>query len=71
MDDHMYDQMLNYAECELIPRFQKEYENAQFLGKKMTECDSYEEMKALCVALNAVAPYAGYEKVSPRSFVEV
>ena len=23
MDDHMYDQMMSYAECELIPRFQQ------------------------------------------------
>lgn len=66
MDDHMYNQMLSYAECELIPRFQTEYAECGTMAK----CDSYEEMKALCTALNAVAPYAGYDKVTPSSFIE-
>lgn len=65
MDDHMYDWIKHYAECELIPRFQAEYEKYQVLKT----CPSYEEMQALCVALNAVAPYAGYASVSPSDFV--
>lgn len=66
MDDHMYDSMMSYAECDLIPRFQEEY------GKHGTlaACPSYQEIKDLCTALNAVAPYAGYDKVTPRSFIE-
>ncbi len=65
MDDHMYDNMRAYAECELIPRFQKEY--GQY--GKMSACPSYQEMKDLCTALNAVAPYAGYDKVTPAHFI--
>lgn len=65
MDDHMYEMMMHYAKCELIPRFQDEYEKCQALKK----CASYGEMQALCVALNAVAPYAGYSSVSPSDFV--
>ena len=66
MDDHMYDDMLDYAACELIPRFRKEYQE----HGTMAACPSYQEMKALCTALNAVAPYAGYPKVSPGSLLE-
>lgn len=66
MDDHMYDQMMNYAECELIPRFQKEYAEKGI----MKNCDSYKEIQDLCIALNAVAPWAGYSKVTPSTFIE-
>lgn len=66
MDDHMYDEMLSYAECELIPRFQNEYEEY----KQVSKCPSYKEMKDLCTALNAVAPYAGYKRRTPTSFIE-
>lgn len=65
MDDHMYDQMMSYAECDLIPRFQQEY----IACGKVTQCDSYEEMKDLCIALNAVGKYCGFEKVCPSSFI--
>lgn len=67
MDDHMYDQMVSYAECDLIPRFQEEYAACRV----MTKCESYEEMKAFCRALNAVAPYAGYTQKKPSDFLEV
>lgn len=40
----MYDWMKHCAECELVPRFQAEYEKCQVLK----ECPSYEEMQALC-----------------------
>lgn len=66
MDDHMYDQMLEYAERELIPRFQNEYREC----KQISKCPSYKEIQDLCKALNAVAPYAGYERKTPKSFVE-
>lgn len=65
MDDHMYNQMIAYAECDLIPRFQAEYAEKG----KMKNCDSYEEMKDLCIALNAVGRWAGFEKVTPKSFL--
>lgn len=65
MDDHMYDYMLEYAECDLIPRFQNEYKKCG----KLSACDSYKEMQDLCIALNAVAPYAGYGRVTPSSFI--
>lgn len=67
MDDHMYDQMMSYAECELIPRFQEEYAKTG----KLSDCPSYEEMQDLCTALNAVGKWAGYDKVTPSTFVEV
>lgn len=65
MDDHVYMRVLEYAECELIPRFQEEYRQCH----KVTKCASYEEMKDLCTALNAIAPWAGMEKRTPSSFV--
>lgn len=65
MDDHMYDQMISYAECELIPRFRREYAEKGVVKN----CDCYKEMQNLCVALNAVGPYAGYKKVTPTSFI--
>lgn len=65
MDDHMYELIMNYGKCELVPRFQAEYEKCQILK----ECPSYEEMQALCVTLNVVAPYAGYASVSSSDFV--
>ena len=65
MDDHFYDIMMDYAECDIIPRFQSEYKEY----KKMRLCPSYAEMQDLCTALNAVAKYAGYSKVTPSSFV--
>lgn len=65
MDDHMYEYILNYAECELIPRFQKECSECGVIKK----CKSYEEIKALCVVLNAIAPYAGVYRKQPASFL--
>lgn len=65
MDDHMYDQIISYAECDLLPRFRKEYNK---IGV-MKNCDSYKEIKALCIALNAIAPWAGYKKVNPSTFI--
>ena len=65
MDDHMYDLVMEYAECDIIPRFKKEYQE----HRKMNLCPSYQEMKDLCTALNAMAKYAGYRKVTPSSFV--
>ena len=67
MDDHMYDEMMSYAECDLLPRFREEYAGCG----KMSDCPSYEEVQDLCTALNAVAKWAGYSKVNPTSFVEV
>lgn len=66
MDDHMYMQMMDYAKCELIPRFQEEYKKTG----KLSACPSYEEIQDLCTALNAVGKWAGFERVSPSSFVE-
>ncbi len=72
MDDHIYEMLLDYAKCELIPRFRNEYEaQVTKIGHGlMSRCDSYREMQALCQALNAIAPYAGFSKVSPRKFIE-
>lgn len=67
MDDHLYDAIMSYAELELIPRFQTEYKE---LGK-MKLCPSYEEVKDLCTALNAVAKWSGNRKVTPSIFVEL
>lgn len=66
MDDHLYEAMYSYAELELIPRFQTEYKE---LGK-MKLCPSYQEMKDLCSALNAVAKWSGNSKVTPSIFVD-
>lgn len=67
MDDHLYDIILDYAECELLPRFRNEYKSCGVISK----CESCDEIKALCEALNAVAPYAGYRNVTPASFVKI
>lgn len=66
MDDHVYMSVLEYAECDLIPRFQSEYKECG----KVAKCDSYEEIRDLCTALNAIAPWAGMERVTPSSFIE-
>jgi hypothetical protein len=66
MDDHVYESVLDYAECELIPRFQEEYSKCH----KVTACESYEEMQDLCTALNAIGKWAGMEKKTPKSFIE-
>ena len=65
MDDHLYSLVMDYAECDLIPRFQTEYKE---LGK-MNLCPSYEEMKDLCTAVNAIAKWSGHSKVTPSDFV--
>lgn len=65
MDNHLYAMLMEYAECGLIPKFQAEYREYG----KMNLCPSYEEVKALCTALNAIAKFAGYRKVTPFSFV--
>ena len=55
MDDHLYDIVMDYAECDIIPRFQAEYKEY----RKMRLCPSYAEMQDLCTALNAIAKNAG------------
>lgn len=65
MDNHLYAMLMEYAECELIPRFQAEY--AKY--GKMKLCQSYAEMKDFCTALNAIARWSGHRKVTPSSFV--
>ena len=65
MDDHVYEQVMSYAECDLIPRFIDEYKECG----KVKACASYEEIKDLCTALNAIAKWAGYDKVTPSSFL--
>jgi hypothetical protein len=66
MDDHVYAFVLEYAECDLVPRFQEEYRRCH----EVTECGSYEEMLDLCTALNAIGKWAGMEKKTPKSFIE-
>lgn len=65
MDDHMYENILSYAECELIPRFQKEYTENQ----NITKCTSYQEIKDLCSILNIVAKWAGYSHLKVSDFI--
>ena len=66
MDDHVYEQVMSYAECDLITRFQGEYSRCQ----KVTDCESYEEVKDLCKVLNTIAKYAtGIDNVTPSSFI--
>lgn len=66
MDDHVYTIIRDYAEADLLPTFRAEYETSG----RLEDCESYEEVKALCRALNIIAPYAGYERVTPKDFVE-
>lgn len=65
MDDHVYDSVLEYAECDLLPRFRDEYSKCG----KITACESYEEVKDLCTALNAIGKWAGFDRVTPSSFI--
>lgn len=66
MDDHVYMRVLEYAELDLIPRFQAEYKDCG----RVTACESYEEIKDLCTALNAIAPWAGFDRVTPSNFAK-
>lgn len=61
----MYENILSYAKCELIPRFQMEFSEY----KKISNCPSYEEMKDLCSVLNLVAKYTAYNKQTPIDFI--
>lgn len=65
MDDHMYEFMMGYAEGYLLPLLRQEYEEAGSLR----QCEHYGEVQDFCKALNEVAPYAGYEKVSPKKLL--
>ena len=65
MDDHLYSMVMEYAECELLPRFCQEYAE----HGKMNLCPSYEEVKDLCTAVNAIAKWSGHSKVTPSDFV--
>lgn len=65
MDNHLYAMVLEYATCNLIPRFQSEYKE----HGKLNLCPSYAEVKDLCTALNAIANWSGHRKVTPSSFV--
>jgi hypothetical protein len=65
MDDHIYNEILDYAECGLLPRFRNEFSQCG----NMTKCPSYGEVQALCKALNAIAPYAGYGKTAPHNLI--
>lgn len=66
MDDHMYEDVFNYAKCELIPRFQEEY----LEYKKITKCPSYLEIKDLCTVLNIVSKYSGHNHLVPLNFID-
>lgn len=48
MDDHFFDRIMSYAECELIPRFQDEFSRFGSLAA----CPSYSEMQDFCKILN-------------------
>ena len=50
MDDHVYTQVLEYAECDLIPRFNEEYRKCG----NIKACESYEEISDLCKILNTI-----------------
>ena len=67
MDDHVYTQVLEYAECDLIPRFNEEYRKCG----NIKACESYEEISDLCKILNTIAKYTGgIAKVTPKGFIE-
>lgn len=66
MDDHLYGQVLAYAEAWLIPKFQQEYKETG----KMKECAHYEEMKDLCKVLNIIVKYTyGISVKTPKDFL--
>lgn len=66
MDDHMYNRLWEYAECDLIPRFQIEYEETG----NMLECASYEEVETFCKALNIIGDWLGYERMTPARIID-
>ena len=67
MDDHLYYSVKEYAECELIPRFEEEYRQ----HKKVSKCPSYEEMKDLCNVLTTIGKWAGFGKVKVTDYIPV
>lgn len=54
MDDHFFDRIMSYAECELIPRFQDEFSRFGSLAA----CPSYSEMQDFCKILNIAGKWA-------------
>lgn len=67
MDDHMYYWVRDYAECELIPRFEDECRH----HNKVTECPSYEEMRDFCEVLNRIGKWAGFNPVKVTDYVPI
>ena len=65
MGDHLYENVMDYAECELIPRFQDECSQYQ----RFTDCPSYEEMKDFCNVLNIIGKYCGMSKLFLSDFI--
>lgn len=65
MDDHMWEMIMDYAECELIPRFQEEYRAV----RRIESCPSNKEIEDLCKLLNVVSTWSGHARVTPGSFL--
>lgn len=71
MDNHLWYSVWDYAECELIPRFNAELQSQVDVRGcyVIEEAPSYREIKDLCKALNAIAPYAGMNMTTPSDLV--
>ncbi len=65
MDDHLYYMVKGYAECELIPRFQKEYKEYG----RIYLCPSWHEMSDFVEALNDIGTWAGFNPVKINDFL--
>lgn len=53
MDDHMFDRVMDYGRCGLIPRFQEEYAEHGIMQK----CPSYEEIVDFCKVLTLICKW--------------
>lgn len=50
MDDHLFDMVWDYGQCELIPRFNADYKKYGTAAA----CPSYPEIKDYCKVLNVL-----------------
>lgn len=70
MDDHMFDFVESYGNCELVPRFQEEYKKYGTIRN----CPSYEEVKDFCKVLNLILKWDSTRKdktpYTPSDFLE-
>lgn len=68
MDDHLFEMVLDYGKCELIPRIIEEYQQTGALKR----CDSYDEALDFCRVLTILDKYGGRRmRYTPKDLLDM